>query len=169
MTVFYSPAPRPADEAERQRAVDASGFLAAADDPILAVIIHQAAELFGTPVAAISIIDNDRQYFPVEIGLGTSETPRAASFCTHAMVDCGHAMCVTDAATDERFAGNPLVLAGPAIRFYVGAPLCAEDGQPLGALCVIDRKPRPQPSPEMLEALATLARQAQARAAELRA
>jgi GAF domain-containing protein len=168
MTIYYTPANRPADEEDRQRAVDASGFLQGAGDPALAAIVQQAADLFGTPMAAISIVDRDRQYFPVEVGIDASETPRAASFCAHAMLDCGQPFCITDATADLRFAGNPLVLSGPEIRFYTGVPLVAEGGQPLGALCVIDREARTHPSEEMLDALAALARQAQARAAELR-
>lgn len=168
MTLYYSPAKRPADEADRQRAVDASGFLQAADDPRLAAIVREAAELFGTPMAAISIVDHERQYFPVEVGIGASETPRAASFCAHAMTTPGAPFCVTDTAEDARFAGNPLVLAGPAIRFYTGVPLVADDGQPLGALCVIDRAAREAPPQDKLDRLALLAQQALARVAEIK-
>ncbi len=168
MTIYYTPANRPADEPARQHAVDESGFLQGAGDPALTAIVQQAADLFGTPMAAISIVDRDRQYFPVEMGIGASETPRAASFCAHAMLDCGRPFCVLDATADARFAGNPLVLSGPEIRFYTGVPLVAEDGQPLGALCVIDRSAHELPSDDKLQALAALARQAQVRAAALK-
>ena len=164
MTIYYTPASRPADEDERQRAVDESGFLDAAGDSALAAIVREAAELFDTPIAAISIVDRDRQYFPVKVGLDASETPRAASFCAHAMLDCSQPMCVTDATADERFAGNPLVLAGPDIRFYLGVPLVAGNGQPLGALCVIDRERRETPDQAKIDALAGLARKAMDRA-----
>jgi GAF domain-containing protein len=168
MTIYYTPARRPVDEDERQRAVDESGFLDAAGDPALAAIVREAATLFATPIAAISVVDHDRQYFPVEIGLDASETPRAASFCAHAMLDCSQPLCITDATADERFAGNPLVLSGPDIRFYLGMPLVAANGQPLGALCVIDRERRTPPDPAQLAALADLARKAMARAAEIK-
>ncbi|WP_298686587.1 GAF domain-containing protein [uncultured Sphingomonas sp.] len=168
MTDYYSPARRPADELARQRAVDTSGFMGAAGDPALAAIVREAAELFGMPMAAISIVDHDRQWFPVEQGIGASETARAASFCAHAMVDASGAMCIADATNDGRFAGNPLVLAGPHIRFYMGMPLIADDGQPLGALCVLDRARGEPPSPAQLNAMAELARRALARAAALR-
>jgi GAF domain-containing protein len=168
MTIYYSPPPRPHDEDERQRAVNASGFLAAGGDNELAALVRKAAALFGTPIAAISIIDHDRQYFPAEIGLDASETPRAASFCAHAMLDAQTALYVADATKDGRFAGNPLVLAGPDIRFYLGMPLVSEDGQPLGALCVIDREARARPDPEKLAALADMARDAICRAQALR-
>ena len=168
MTVFYSPAPRPDDEADRQRAVDHSGFLRAGGDPALADIVREAAELFGTPMAAISIVDHDRQWFPAEFGIGASETPRAASFCAHAMLDADRTMSVPDAAADERFAGNPLVLSGPRIQYYTGTPLIADDGQPLGALCVLGRVRRPMPTDAQIQALAMLARRAIDRAAALR-
>ncbi len=167
MSPFYSPARRPDDEEERQRAVDESGFKQAQDDPTLARIIREAAELFGTPMAAISIVDEDRQFFPVEMGIGAGETPRAMSFCAHAMLDRDNPFCVPDAADDGRFAGNPLVLSAPVIRFYMGVPLVAKDGQPLGALCVLDHEPRAVPDQGKIDALASLARRATARAAEI--
>jgi GAF domain-containing protein len=164
MTIYYSPARRPNDEDDRQRAVEASGLLDAAGDPALDAIVREAADLFGTPIAAISIVDNERQYFPARFGLGASETPRAASFCAHAMLDCSQPLLVTDASSDERFAGNPLVLSGPDIRFYLGMPLVAENGQPLGALCVIDNQVRDLPEQDKFDALAALARKVMDRA-----
>ena len=168
MTIFYSPARRPDDEAERQRAVDHSGFLDAGGDATLAEIVREAAALFGTPMAAISIVDRDRQWFPAEFGIGSSETPRTASFCAHAMLDPDRPMSVPDAAADDRFAGNPLVLAGPQIRYYAGFPLVAAGGQPLGALCVLDRVSGPAPTEAQILALGVLARRAIDRAAALR-
>jgi GAF domain-containing protein len=168
MTAFYSPAKRPDDEENRQKAVDASGFLEASGDPALAEIVRQAAEVLGVPMAAISIVDHDRQYFPAEVGIGASETSRAASFCAHAMLDQTHPFCVPDAEKDTRFAGNPLVLSGPEIRFYAGVPLVAEGGQPLGALCVLDRAAGPSPTEEQLQALSELAERALKRASELK-
>jgi GAF domain-containing protein len=168
LTIFYSPAPRPEDETERQRAVDHSGFLKAAGDPALADIVREAAALFNTPMAAISIVDHDRQWFPAEIGLDATETPRAASFCAHAMLAGRRAMSVADAAEDSRFAGNPLVLSGPQIRFYTGMPLIADDGQPLGALCVLDHVIGAAPTEAQIDALGMLARRAIDRAAALR-
>lgn len=168
MTIYYTPATRPEDEEERQRAVDTSGFLSATGDPALTAIVREAADLFDAPMAAISIVDHDRQYFPVSVGLDTTETPRAASFCAHTMLDCGQPLCINDATADDRFAGNPLVLSGPDIRFYLGMPLVAENGQPLGALCVIDRTKRVTPDQDRLEALAELARRAMSRARDIR-
>jgi GAF domain-containing protein len=169
MTIYYSPAKRPADEDARQRAVDDSGFLTAGGDPALADIVRRAADLFGTSMAAISIVDHNRQYFPVEVGIGVSETPRAVSFCAHGLGDCAQPLSVPDATGDPRFAGNPLVLAGPEIRYYFGMPLVAADGQALGMLCVLDPKGREvPPSPDQVEALSSLAGEALRRAAELK-
>ena len=91
----------------------------------------------GTSIAAISLIDNDRQWFKSAIGLDMSETPRSVSFCAHTIQTPG-LMVVPDATKDERFTANPLVLSEPHIRFYAGIRLM--DG--VGALCVIGRAPR---------------------------
>jgi len=168
VSIFYSAAPRPDDESERQRAVDHSGFLGAGGDAALADIVREAAALFGTPMAAISIVDHDRQWFAAKIGLDASETSRAASFCAHAMLGGARPMSVPDAAADDRFAGNPLVLSGPQIKFYAGMPLLGEDGQPLGALCVLDHVAGTAPSEAQLTALAALAQRALDRAKTLR-
>ncbi len=164
MTAFYSPARRPLDEVERQRAVDASGFLHAGGDPTLARLIREAAELLDTEMAAIAIVDHDRQYFPVELGLGISETPRTVSFSAHAILRPDRPFCVLDAGRDTRFAGNPLVLAPPEIRFYAGVPLIGDDEQPIGALCVLDREPGDVPSNAQFDALMALAARAIMRA-----
>ena len=158
--IFYSPAPRHPEEEARQRAVDASGFAAALDDPELVDIVRQASALFGAPMAAISIVDQDRQWFPAEVGIGARETPRAASFCAHAILEPDQCFTVGDASADPRFAGNPLVLSGPNIRFYAGAPLRNAAGVPLGALCVLDDKARAVPDGDMLEKLRDLAARA---------
>jgi GAF domain-containing protein len=130
--------------------------------------VRRATALFGARMAAISIVDGDRQWFPVEIGIGVRETSRAVSFCAHAILEPGRPLCVDDTHADPRFAGNPLVHSGPNIRFYAGAPLIDSSGHPLGALCVLDDKSREAPSAETLTALADLAEQAVAAAAELR-
>lgn len=100
-----------------------------------------AAELCEVPVALVSLVERDRQFFLSRAGLAESETPRATSFCQFAML-MGDVMVVPDATKDARFAANPLVTGDPYIRFYAGAPLVTEDGLPLGSLCVIDRMPR---------------------------
>ena len=137
----FAPPPRPAGEAARQAAVDRLAPSPQHPSSVLQAIVRQAAAIIGTPIAAISIIDRDRQWFVAEQGLGVGATPRAVSFCAHA-IDGDAAMVVNDAALDTRFGGNPLVRGEPGIRFYAGAPLITSEGQKLGALCVIDTRPR---------------------------
>jgi GAF domain-containing protein len=139
---FFSPAPRPADERERQRAVDASGVLRAPPDPALHQIVARAALLLDAPMAALSIIDRDRMWFAARVGIDAPETSRAISFCAHAILKPEEPLVITDATADERFAGNPFVQNEPGVRFYIGMPVLGTDGHPLGALCVLDTRPR---------------------------
>lgn len=146
-------------EVLRQAAVFASGVLALRTNQALLATVARAAALVGTPMAAMSIIDGDRDWFPIAIGL-PALTARALSFCASAILTPDRIFCVPDARTDMRFAANELVTASPWIRFYAGAPLLDGAGQPLGALCAVDRQPR-EPLLEHQEgALANLAREA---------
>jgi GAF domain-containing protein len=156
---FHSPATLPKNEEARQRAVERSGVLKRSKDTDLQHVVDEAAKYFHTPIAAISIIDHDRQWFAARVGLEAEETPRAVSFCAHAIHRPGEPLVVADARRDKRFAGNPLVLFAPHIRFYAGVPLVDRQGYSLGALCVIDSKPREEPT-NMFE-LALLAREAE--------
>ncbi len=113
------------------------------DDPELVAITQFAARLAGTPTALVSLVEATRQRFLAREGLEATETPRSQSFCQHAMVMDG-VMEVADARDDPRFADNPLVTGPPDIRFYAGAPLIGEDGEALGALCVLSPDPRPE-------------------------
>ena len=156
---FHTPAELPANEEQRQKAVERSGILKRRKDPALQKLVDEAAELFDAPIAAISIIDRDRQWFAAGLGLDADETPRAVSFCAHAIHRPGEPLIVPDARQDQRFQGNPLVMFAPHIRFYAGVPLVDRQGYPLGALCIIDSKPREEP-PNMFE-LSLLAREAE--------
>ena len=101
----------------------------------------QAAAVSDTPVALITFLTEDRQWFKAAVGTGLTGTARAISFCTHAIEQDG-TMVVPDAASDARFADNPLVTGATNIRFYAGVPLRSPNGLPLGTLCVLDQKAR---------------------------
>jgi PAS domain S-box-containing protein len=120
-------------------------------------VVELAADLFGVPMAAISLVDSDRQWFKAKIGIGVDETPRDQSFCSHAIARPENVMVVEDATCDARFVDNPLVTGDPNIRFYAGACLTNPQGHKLGALCVIDDKPH-HPSKAMLAQLEILAK-----------
>ena len=147
------------DEADRLRALKQYGVLDTTPEASFDDIANLAARLCDAPMAAVSLVDAERQWFKAEVGLGVRETPRPLSFCAHAML-ADTAMVVTDAFEDPRFADNALVTGPPHIRFYAGHPLKASDGVSLGALCVLDDKPRPEGLTELQTmALKTLADQ----------
>lgn len=104
-------------------------------------LTRMAKQLFDVPIAVVSLVDKDRQWFKSCVGLDVSETPRDISFCGHAILD-DELFIVSDALQDERFADNPLVLDEPKIRFYAGCPLKSLNGYNLGTFCIIDDKPK---------------------------
>jgi len=118
-----------------------------------------ASYICRTPMALISLVDADRQWFKSRVGVSITETAREVSFCARA-IEHSDLLIVPDATKDERFKANPLVVSEPKIRFYAGAPFRSSSGYALGTLCVIDRVPRAL-TPEQQEALRALSRQVQ--------
>lgn len=131
----------PANESERLRALHDLLLLDTPPDEKFDRVVRFAAEQLDVPIALVSLIDNDRQWFKARHGLDVTETSRDIAFCAHAILQ-PELFVVEDASLDERFADNPLVTSGPMIRFYAGAPLAAPHGERIGTLCVIDQKPR---------------------------
>jgi diguanylate cyclase (GGDEF)-like protein len=137
----YPDSPIPGDEQQRQRALERYGVLDTDADDHLQRLVRLAARVMETPIALISLVDGDRQWFLARHGLDASETPRQMAFCAHAIC-AEEALVVPDARLDPRFCTNPLVTGPPAIRFYAGAVLQSPEGYNLGTLCVIDQTPR---------------------------
>src|SRR5688572_20449521 len=100
-----------------------------------------AARLFNVPIALISLVESERQWFKSRVGLEATETQRASAFCAHAIL-YDEPLLIPDAHADQRFSDHPYVVGGPRIRFYAGAPLRTPDGFKLGTLCVLDIAPR---------------------------
>jgi PAS domain S-box-containing protein len=145
-------------EARRLAALRELGVLDTLAEPAFDTITRTAAQLCGVPIALISLIDAQRQWFKSNIGLpGVDQTPRDVAFCDHAIRDAG-LFEVPDATQDTRFAANPLVTGHPDIRFYAGAPIELPGGERVGTVCVIDRAPRQLEAHQraMLQSLAAI-------------
>jgi diguanylate cyclase (GGDEF)-like protein len=147
------------NEAQRLRTLRALELLDTQPEERFDRLTRLARRLFDTPIALMSLVDSDRQWFKSRPGLDFPETPRDHAFCAHAILGEG-VLVVPDAMSDERFRENPLVLRFPEIRFYAGAPVRAPDGTAMGTLCVIDHEPR-QIGEEDVEALQDLAKVAE--------
>jgi diguanylate cyclase (GGDEF)-like protein len=145
----------PEDEAARLGTLRSLGILDTPPEERFDRITRIAKRLFGVPIALVSLVDENRQWFKSCVGLDASETSREISFCGHAILG-DEIFIIPDAAEDDRFADNPLVVGEPNIRFYAGYPLSAPNGRKLGTLCVIDQQPRKLGN-EDVEALKDLA------------
>lgn len=133
--------PTPKDEDERLQELRSLGLLDTEPEERFDRITRLAQRLFDVPIALVSLVDEDRQWFKSRQGLAATETPRSVSFCAHGLGG-DEVLLVEDAHRDERFADNPLVTGDPNIRFYAGAPIAGPDGNVLGTLCVIGSEPR---------------------------
>ncbi|MDI2144659.1 MULTISPECIES: sensor domain-containing diguanylate cyclase [unclassified Pseudomonas] len=132
---------KPANEAARVQALYGLNLLDSAPEERFDRLTRLARRLFNVPIALVTLVDKERQWFKSCVGLDTTETPRSVSFCGHAILK-DELMLVPDAREDERFHDNPLVTGNPNIRFYAGYPLTVPNGNKMGTLCLIDTQPR---------------------------
>ena len=130
------------DEPARLAALHGLALLDTPSEERFDRITRLARRLFGVPIATLSLVDEDRQWFKSRQGLELSETPREISFCGHAILG-DQIMEVPDAAADPRFHDNPLVTQEPHVRFYAGCPLRAPDGSKLSRIAYVDRTDDP--------------------------
>lgn len=137
----YVPRPIGANEPARLDALFALDILDSEPEPEFDTITRLAVRLFDVPIALVSLVSHDRQWFKSRVGLDATETPCEVSFCGHAILSA-EPMVVPDAHLDPRFRYNPLVLGAPFVRFYAGAPLMLRSGHSVGTLCLIDTRPR---------------------------
>lgn len=137
----HTPAPLPADEARRLQVLLELNLLDSPPDEAFDRITRLATHLFKVPVALVSLVDAERQWFKSRVGVAVPETPRSVSFCAHAILQ-DDVMVVRDACLDARFADNPLVRGEASVRFYAGSAIEVGDGARIGTLCIIDTVPR---------------------------
>ena len=131
----------PANEQERLRSLQSLGILDTESEERFDRLTRMARRMFDVPIALVSLVDAERQWFKSHLGLEARETPRDISFCGHTILG-DEIFVIEDARDDDRFADNPLVTGAPFIRFYAGAPLRDLRGHKLGTLCLIDTEPR---------------------------
>lgn len=145
----------PKNEVKRLKVLWQYDVLDTVPEEVFDDLADLAAHICEAPVAMISLVDENRQWFKARVGTSTKETSRDISFCAHAILNDG-LLVISDATKDPRFSDNPMVTGPQKIRFYAGAPLVTPDGHALGTLCVLDKQPRKLRS-EQLEALRVLA------------
>ena len=140
------PSPAPAypvapNEAQRLTALAATGLMDSPGEKVFDRLTWLASHVTECPMALLTLLSGQRQWFKSRIGIERRETPREVAFCSHTIMQDG-AFVVEDAGADPRFAANPLVTGAPHIRFYAGYPVLDANGLALGSLCVLDREPR---------------------------
>ena len=151
---------KPVDEAARLDALHRLNVLDTGPEERFDRLTRLAKRLFNVPIALVSLVDAERQWFKSAAGVDVSQTPRNISFCGHAILG-DQILMICDARLDERFYDNPLVVGDPRIRFYAGCPLSVGDGSKMGTLCLIDTRPRvlSDDERELLRDLAAMAEQ----------
>lgn len=140
--LLHIPAGKPEDEVARLKILHEIGILDSGGDEIFDSLTRFASDLFKTPIALVSLVDEHRQWFLSRHGIDACETPRSHSFCAHAILNQDEVMVIPDTHLDDRFSDNPLVTGSPGIRFYAGAPIVSDEGHALGSFCIIDTVPR---------------------------
>lgn len=145
------------NETQRLKSLEALNILDTLPESDFDQITQLASEICGTPIALISLIDKDRQWFKSKVGLNADQTHRDIAVCAHAILQ-PDVFVVEDLSKDERFTDNPLITGSQHLQFYAGAPLLSPDGHPIGTVCVIDTKARSF-SPSQVSALKTLSNQ----------
>ena len=131
----------PESEVRRIATLQSLHILDTASEERFDRVTRMARRIFDVPIALVSLVDENRQWFKSCVGLDASETPRDISFCGHAILD-DEIFYIPNASADPRFADNPLVTDAPFIQFYAGHPLQTPNGEKMGTLCIIDTKPR---------------------------
>ena len=130
------------DEKSRVKTLPGCAALHAEPDATIDELARLAAEICGTPMAAVTLIDNQWQWFKARVGIDVKDLPREEALCAHALERSGEILEIADARNDPRFAGLPLVTGKTGVRFYAGALLVTAEGLAIGSLCVLDREPR---------------------------
>lgn len=151
------PAPLPHNEKQRLKALSDLELLDTLPEEVYDEITKLASEICGTPIALLTLIDENRQWFKSKKGIGVDETPRDQAFCAHTILNPNEALIVPDARYDERFHDNPLTTGDPYAVFYAGVPLKDANDNVFGSLCVIDSRPR-ELSEQKIESLKALAK-----------
>jgi GAF domain-containing protein len=150
-------APLPQNESERLKSLQEHQLLDSLPEEVYDDVTKIASEICGTPIALLTLVDENRQWFKSKQGMEASETPREYSFCAHAILNPDEIMVVEDARYDERFHDNPLTTGEPHVVFYAGVPVKDASGNAFGSLCVIDNRPR-ELTEQKLESLKALAK-----------
>ncbi|WP_029268496.1 ATP-binding protein [Flavobacterium sp. KJJ] len=149
----------PNNEDRRLKALDTYKILDTLPEEEYDALTKIAAEICGTPIALVTLVDDTRQWFKSHHGLNATETPRDLAFCAHTINTPDELFIIPDASKDKRFYDNPLTTDDPHVIFYAGAPLNSKEGYSLGTICVIDTKPREGLTENQKESLKALAKQ----------